>query len=69
MLRLSLLKRKKKIFQNIDNYDDPHYWWEFDGLSLNISYTEEFNENIIPGFETLERIAKFYGVEVFELFI
>jgi len=38
---------------------------------INYSYyhkLEKINEKISPGFETLEKIAKFYGIEVYELF-
>ena len=32
---------EKEEFLNCDKYNSKNYWWEFDGTTLIISYTEE----------------------------
>lgn len=38
---LCLTNEEKELFSEIDKYDNGHYWWEFDGNELYISYTED----------------------------
>lgn len=38
---LDLTVEEIDTFDNIDKYDNEHYWWEFEGNTLNISYTED----------------------------
>ena len=38
---MNLTDEEKDLFHGIDKYDSEHYFWEFDGNELTISYTEE----------------------------
>lgn len=38
---MNLTDEEKDLFHGIDKYDCEHYFWEFDGNELTISYTEE----------------------------
>ena len=38
---MNLTDEEKDLFHSIDKYDSEHYFWEFDGNELTISYTEE----------------------------
>ena len=38
---IHLSDEEKEVFREIEKYDSEHYFWEFDGNELTISYTEE----------------------------
>lgn len=40
---MELTEEEKEKFMILDGYDDSHYWWEFDDLTLNITYTEDIS--------------------------
>ena len=41
MVKINLTDIEKDEFLNCEKYDSKNYWWEFDGNTLVISYTEE----------------------------
>ena len=40
-VRIKLTEEEKKLFIDSEKYDSDHYFWEFEGKELVISYTEE----------------------------
>ena len=40
-VEIHLSDEEKEMFREIEKYDSEHYFWEFDGNELTISYTEE----------------------------
>ena len=40
-VRIKLTEEEKKVFLDSEKYDSDHYFWEFEGKELVISYTEE----------------------------
>lgn len=40
-VRINLTDTEKEEFLNSEKYDSKHYWWEFNGNELIITYTEE----------------------------
>ena len=40
-VNIDLTDTEKEEFLNCEKYDTDHYFWEFDGNMLTISYTEE----------------------------
>ena len=43
-VKINLTDIEKDEFLNCEKYDSKNYWWEFDGNTLVISYTEETGE-------------------------
>lgn len=40
-VKIELTDTEKEEFMDSQKYDTDHYFWEFDGNMLTISYTEE----------------------------
>ena len=38
---MNLTDEEKDLFHDIEKYDSEHYFWEFEGNELTISYTED----------------------------
>lgn len=38
---MNLTDEEKDLFYDIEKYDSEHYFWEFEGNELTISYTED----------------------------
>lgn len=40
-VEMELISEEIEEFKNLEKYDSEHYFWEIEGNTLRISYTEE----------------------------